>query len=60
MHFAGHFTSKASSLQFDLERCDPQYDIDVPNLSYTATANGMVTFVTLADGPTVATTYLQQ
>jgi hypothetical protein len=57
---AGSFTSSANLLKFDLERCDPQYDIDVPNLPDTASANGLGTMLKLADGTTVVTSYVRQ
>ncbi|HKO50310.1 MAG TPA: hypothetical protein VJV79_21415 [Polyangiaceae bacterium] len=60
IQFSGSFTGSANSLKFNLERCDPQYDIDVPNLPYTATANGLITFLTLSDGATVVTSYSRQ
>jgi len=60
VQFAGSFTSSANVLKFELERCDPQYDIDVPTFSYTASANGMTTTETLADGSSVVTSYLRQ
>lgn len=60
VQFAGTFSASASSLKFDLERCDPNYDLSIPNLSYTATANGMVTYETLNDGTIVVTSYLRE
>lgn len=60
VQFAGSFTTSANVLKFELERCDPQFDIDIPNLSYTASANGMITTETLADGSTIVTSYLRQ
>lgn len=60
VRFAGSYSTEGATLSFDLERCDPQYDSDVPNMSYTATANGLVTMLELADGTTVVTTYLRE
>jgi hypothetical protein len=60
VQFAGSFTTSANVLKFELERCDPQYDIDIPTLSYTASANGMTTSETLADGSVIVTSYLRQ
>lgn len=41
VQFAGSFSTSGSTLSFDVERCDPQYDLDPPSLLYTVTANGM-------------------
>ena len=60
VRFAGSFTGNANLLKFELERCDPQYDIGVPNLPYTATVNGLVTIVALTGGGTVVTSYVRQ
>jgi hypothetical protein len=60
VQFSGSFTGTANLLTFNLERCDPQYNIDIPNMPYTATANGLVTIVTLGDGATVVTSYARQ
>jgi len=60
VRFAGSFAISGSSLTFDLERCDPQYDIDIPSLSYTATSNGLVMIATLSDGGALVTSYLRQ
>jgi len=60
VQFAGSFTTSANVLKFELERCDPQYDIDIPSFSYTASANGMTTTETLTDGSTIVTSYLRQ
>jgi len=60
VRFTGSFVIGAGVLKFTLERCDPQYDIGVPDLPYTATANGMVTILALKDGTTVVTSYLRQ
>ena len=60
VRFAGSFATSGSSLTFKFERCDPQYDIDIPSLSYTATSNGLVTFATLSGGGTLVTSYLRQ
>ena len=47
-------------LEFDVARCDPQFDIDLLNLGYKATANGMLTLQVFADGSSIETTYLRQ
>lgn|SRR6185369_7894689 len=60
VQFAGSFTTSGNVLKFALERCDPQYDIDIPALSYTASANGMTTTETLTDGSVVVTSYSRQ
>lgn len=60
VRFSGTFTVSASSLKFDFQRCDPNYELFIPNLSYTATANGMVTVETLKDGTTVVVNYLRE
>lgn len=43
IQFAGSFTTPSNTLTWDLENCDPQYNITVPNMKYTATANGLIT-----------------
>ncbi len=43
----GSYTSESNRLTFTVERCDPQYDIDVPSLSYTASAKGLSIIETL-------------
>ena len=60
VQFAGGVTASGNLLKFDFQRCDPTYDIDIPNLPYTASANGMVTILTLASGTTLVTSYVRQ
>lgn len=60
VHFAGRFTGSAGWLELDVARCDPQFDIDLAHLGYTATENGMVTLEVFADGSSIETTYLRQ
>jgi len=60
IRFAGSFTSDDNVLSFSVERCDPQYDIDVPNLPYTASANGLQIIESLTDGGTRVTSYARQ
>lgn len=60
VRFSGTFTTTGSLLKFNLERCDPNYDLSIPNLTYTATANGMITVEKLANGTTVVISYLRE
>jgi hypothetical protein len=60
VQFAGGFTASANLLKFNFTRCDPSYDLMVPNLPYTASANGLITIVTLASGTTIVTSYVRQ
>jgi len=60
IEFAGIFTPIDDTLEFDVERCDPQYDIDVPVLEYSATANGMLTFETDVYGTRIVISYLRE
>ncbi|HET7542221.1 MAG TPA: hypothetical protein VFK05_20275 [Polyangiaceae bacterium] len=60
VQFSGTFTGSGSLLKFDLQRCDPNYDLSIPNLAYTATANGLVTIETLQDGAVIVTSYLRE
>lgn len=60
IEFAGSYTTSGNQIRFTLDRCDPSYDIDVPNLAYTVSANGMVTIETLSDGSHVMVSYLRQ
>jgi hypothetical protein len=59
LQFAGTYETADTSLELDLERCDPQFELDLPLQQYTATANGLVTIV--QQGPvTVVTSYALQ
>lgn len=60
IQFAGSVRTAGSSLSFTLERCDPQYDVDVPPLQFTATANGITVQETLANGVTVLSVLVRQ
>ena len=60
VEFAGTFATSGNEVTFTLERCDPGYNIDVPKLKYTTSANGMVTYETHTDGTVVATRYARQ
>jgi len=60
IEFAGLFSRTGSTQEFDFERCDPQYDIDVPPLEYSATANGMLTFETDSEGTRIVVSYLRE
>jgi hypothetical protein len=59
IQFAGSFASAGTSLQFDIERCDPNFNLDVPALEFTATANGLVT-ISAQVGLTLVVTYTRQ
>ncbi len=59
LQFAGTYDTAGTSLELDIERCDPQFELDLPAMQYTATANGLVTIV--QQGPvTVVTSYAFQ
>lgn len=60
VRFAGSFSTSGTSLVFDVQRCDPEYDIALPNITYTATANSLVTSTPLPDGGTLVTSYMRQ
>ena len=60
IQFAGSYTSSGNTLVFTLERCDPQYEMDLPALPYTATPNGLQTIEAIQDGGTLVTTYARQ
>lgn len=69
LSFVGSVTPVGSSLRFDVDGCDPQatcsafsgITCDVPAaLSYSATANGMLTIAPASDGSSVVTTYSRQ
>jgi hypothetical protein len=55
--FAGSFTTSNNTLVWDLDRCDPQLDIDVDDLEYTASVNGLVTLDRLENNMTVVVNY---
>ncbi|MBN2191213.1 MAG: hypothetical protein JW751_00205 [Polyangiaceae bacterium] len=59
IEFAGIVTTAENSLVFDLERCDPQYDIDAPTVEYTATASGLLVFQDYSDSSRTVTSYLR-
>jgi hypothetical protein len=60
VRFVGSFATTEASLSFDFARCDPQYNIDIPTLSYTVTSKGLVTSWPVMDGGTLVTSYLRQ
>jgi hypothetical protein len=60
VRFAGSYTIAAGSLKFNVQNCDPQFNIVIPDLLYTASANGIVTIVPLSDGTTIVTSYVRQ
>jgi hypothetical protein len=60
IQFAGTYERSGNSLVFTLQRCDPQYDIDIPVLPYTATANGLMTIEALPDGGTRVISYSRE
>lgn len=60
VRFAGSYSIDGTTLSFDLTRCDPQYDIDIPTLSYSVTSNGLITSIPLKDGGTLVTSYARQ
>ena len=57
IQFAGSFTAANNTLTWDLENCDPQYDIPVPSMEYTATANGLITIETRPSDVVIVTTF---
>lgn len=59
LQFAGTFDAAGTTLAFELERCDPQYELDVPAMQYTATANGLVTIAPQGANTVVITYALQ-
>jgi hypothetical protein len=59
VEFAGSYTTSGTTLTWDVERCDPQYTLDPPELPYTVTANGLLTFHTASGGDTAVVSYLR-
>lgn len=59
IQFAGTFEVSGSSLSFTLERCTG-YNLDVPTLSFTVSANGLTVQETLSGGVTVRTVLARQ
>lgn len=59
--YAGSFTTAGSSMQFALERCDPQFDLELRTqpVQYTASANGLVVISEQTAG-TVVISYVFQ
>ncbi len=69
LSFVGTATSVGASLQFDVDACDPAGSCSIfggvtcavpSSLSYSATANGLVTIQPAPDGSTVVITYSRQ
>lgn len=62
IEFVGTFTTSGNQIAFAVDRCDPNYNIDVPSLMYTASANGFTTIEPLNDekGTWVATSFVRQ
>jgi hypothetical protein len=60
VRFVGSYSTTGGSLSFDFARCDPQYNIDIPTISYTVTPKGLITSWQLAGGGTLVTSYLRQ
>lgn len=60
VRFAGSYESASNQLTFTLERCDPQYNVQIPSLAYTASANGLQTIEGLEDGGTRVVSYARQ
>ena len=60
-HFAGTFAASASSLTFQTDSCEPQFNqpLGTPTAQYTATTNGLVLTTQQVVG-TVAITYVRQ
>ena len=59
IEFSGTYSTSGGAITFDMERCDPNYDIDIPALSYTVSANGLVLIETVSDGA-VVTSYRRE
>jgi hypothetical protein len=64
LQLAGRFATSGTSLQLDLDNCDPEFtpfafDAVVPTMQYTATANGLALFYQ-RQGVTVVTAYALQ
>jgi hypothetical protein len=60
VQFAGSFATDGTTLTFDVDRCDPQYDIDMPTFSYTVTSNGLITIAPLTNGGTIVVSFLRE
>jgi hypothetical protein len=62
LHYAGTFTTSGTTLTFDADLCDIQFEntaLRTPTVEYTATANGLITISQQAAGP-VRITYARQ
>lgn len=58
IQFAGSLSTSGTSIVWDVERCDPQYNIDPPaQVPYTATVNGLRTVQATSDGGTAVVSY---
>ncbi len=60
VQLAGTFTTSNNVISFDLERCDPLYTIDIDQLNYTATANGLVIIEQDDSGTTIVFTLTRE
>jgi hypothetical protein len=61
VRFAGTFTTNGTSMTFDVDRCDPQFSIDLQTqtVQFTATADGLTTISQQGLGPVVVRYSLQ-
>ena len=61
-HYAGTFTTTATTLSFQTDTCDTQFGqpLRVPTVQYTATANSLVTIAQQDGVGTVVITYVRQ
>lgn len=57
LQFAGSYATTNDLMQFDVQRCDPQDLVDVPDVWYTPSANGLTTVVLLPNGTPMVTLY---
>jgi hypothetical protein len=61
-HYAGTFTTSGTSLTFNVEFCDIQFNgitLQTPTVQYTATPNGLIAISQQASGP-VMISYVRQ
>lgn len=60
IQFAGSYATTGNTMSFSLQRCQPSYNIDVADFTYTATANGLITIDVYASGTVIVTTLVRE
>jgi hypothetical protein len=60
VQFAGTYETSGNQVSFTVERCDPEYNIDVPVLAYTVSANGVTMTESVTESSFVVIAYARE